>query len=184
MEGGARALLGYDTRCFRPDSARQLRGWRAVLLRFLLFQARERAARGEPEPVKRTPVSGRRGRRPKKFHPDMVTPTDTDEDSQHSLPDVKTGEAGRGWVVRVRVGRAGWADMCDPDMVTPTDTDEDSQQRMPDMKTGGWGGRGWVVCGWVGVGGSWAGLGVGRDVTWACWRPPIQVRIRSRACPT
>ena len=47
-----------------------------------VFQARERAARGEPEPVKKTPGSARRGRPPKTKPSGEGAPDTATDDSQ------------------------------------------------------------------------------------------------------
>ena len=47
-----------------------------------IFQARERAARGEPEPVKKTPGTARRGRPPKAKPSGEGAPDTATDDSQ------------------------------------------------------------------------------------------------------
>ena len=49
---------------------------------YFLFQARERAARGEPEPVKKTPGTARRGRPPKTKPAGESVPDTATDDSQ------------------------------------------------------------------------------------------------------
>ncbi len=91
----------------------------------------------------------------------MLAPTDTGEDSQQSMPDVKTGEGwagvgGGGGVGEGWAGVGGWG--YDPDMVTPTD--KDSQQTYPMWKQV----RVGQGCRWAGQGG-----GVGRGGWWEEW---------------
>ena len=58
-------------------------GWPRVQFYFIiLFQARERAARGEPEPVKKTPGTARRGRPPKTKPAGEGAPDTATDDSQ------------------------------------------------------------------------------------------------------